>query len=132
VIVGDFNWRQVSLVMVLKYYSHEIENILPDQNIKEIVKNYDIPNSWKLVIGEKTMINVKKNKVNDGILLPQGEKVSWSLCARSGVIRPDYQQEAIFPFHEEKLTVVKTSYLRNLRIATYTDHFPVYVYLVNK
>ncbi len=108
-----------------------MQSLIPEENIKGIVKNYEIPKSWKLIIGEKTMINAKKNRINDGILLPQGKNVSWSSSNRSGVIHPDNQQEDILLFQNQELTVVKTSYVRKLRMACYTDHWPVYAYLAN-
>jgi hypothetical protein len=87
--------------------------------------------NWSLLIGENTMISAKRKRVNDGILLPKA-KTDWLQLHKplSGVLAPDPGQERILPV-KDKFVVVKRTFITRLRMATYTDHFPVYVILNN-
>jgi hypothetical protein len=99
----------------------------------DICEQYEIDsNRWNVLIGENTMVDPKKNRVNDGILFPM--KSLWS-PGKFGVFKPGNAQEDILPITEDltnlsaTFAIVKVSYVRRLRMASYTDHFPVYVYV---
>lgn len=70
------------------------------------------------------MVDIKKDKVNDGIIIHNTSPYSAYL---SGVDVPDLLQEDVFSF--EEFTLVKQSLLRRLRVATFTDHWAIYAFL---
>ncbi len=92
---------------------------------------YPTARKWDILIAQNTMVDPKKNRVNDGILFPK--ESPWER-KKHGVFQPGNAQEDILPITEDpkisaKFAIVKVSYVRRLRMASYTDHFPVYVYV---
>lgn len=80
--------------------------------------------SWNVPINSKTMIDVRKPRVNDGFLTTRK-------FGTAGVEAPEHDiySRKEYQNGNELVLLVKQSYLRRLRMVFYTDHFPVYVYV---
>jgi len=144
IILGDFNWSvDINKIQEDKVDSKKIkgetkikEPVDPKKIKAEIERQYRIPTDWKLFICENTMVDPKKNKVNDGFLVPTKGLWKSKNVVESGVITPGPAQEDVLPIRDDPLespefAVIKISHLRRLRMSTYTDHFPVYIQITN-
>ena len=110
-IVGDFNFG---------IDSHDLAGGSLEKVVEEKYK-IDL-HGWKLPIQEKTMIDVRKSRINDGILTQRHVK-------EYGVEKPQHHDNTAFTTQEKKFCLVKMTYLRRLRMSAYTDHFPVWAHV---
>jgi len=75
------------------------------------------------------MVDVRNDRIHDGILVPDQNGIWPFTVERCGVERPDPgQYKVVQAFQTTSFRVVKDTYLQRLRMATVTDHFPVYAY----
>lgn len=84
--------------------------------------------NWNIPITIKTMIDVRKSRINDGFLTKQH-------VLNHGVETPEHKQYQLnldLSTLNGMYSIIKNTYLRRLRMAQYTDHFPVWATIAIK
>jgi len=141
ILMGDFNFglpvpKFVKMLLKTKKSSEQVRwrNTLIQLIANEL--DMTLKSIWPLCLDAvlfrddapviKTMVDPRNQKIHDLILCPHYLFSNTPNCSdnTSGVLSPDKLQESLAPLGQ--FTVVKKTYLSRLRIATYTDHWPVF------